>query len=183
VIRLPHRSVTRFFIPLIDVLTLLFCIFLVMPMVGQSEGQTDAARADRERQLNAELELLRSQQPDLSRRLQEELERLRREKVQALKERLAVRVLQIDASTGKLYYLDPDRVEIRNQADARELIDRDRRQRSVGQRELYYLILYPRDRKSDYPTEGQRQDYERWFDGVALAFDVPGAAPEGGKRP
>jgi hypothetical protein len=184
VIVLPQRSVTFFFVPLIDVLILLFCIFLVMPLVGQAESEADiAARLEKERLLNKELEDLRQQQPDLSRRLQDELERLRREKVQALKDRLAVRVLEIDGKTGKLYYLDPDRVEIRNQADARELIERDRRQRGVGQRELYYLILYPRDRKSDYPTEGQRQDYERWFDGVALAFDVPGSAAEGGKRP
>ncbi len=183
-IRLPHRSVTRFFIPLIDVLTLLFCIFLVMPMVGQSETDQDAAaRAERERQLNEELKTLRREQPDLSRRLQEELDRLRHDKVQALKERLAVRVLEIDGSTGKLYYRDPDRLEIRNQADAREMIDRDRRQRAAAQRELYYLILYPRDRNSNFPTEGQRQSYERWFDGVALAFDIPGAVPEGRKRP
>jgi hypothetical protein len=175
--------VTRFFIPLIDVLTLLFAIFLVMPMVGQAESEADAAaRAERERQLNDELEALRRQQPDLSRRLQDELDRLRREKVQALKERLAVRVLEIDGATGKLFYRDPDRVEIRNQADARELIERDQRLRGAGQRELYYLILYPRDRRSGYPTVGQRQDYERWFEGVALAFDVPGSAPEGGKR-
>jgi hypothetical protein len=174
--------VTRFFIPLIDVLILLFAIFLVMPLVG-SEVETDAARAEKDQQLKAELDALRSKQPELSRRLQDELERLRNEKVQALKERLAVRVLEIDGSTGKLYFNDPDRVEIRNQADARELIERDRRARGTSQRELYYLILYPRDRKSAYPTEGQRQDYERWFDGVALAFDIPGAAPEGGKRP
>ncbi|MGH9675903.1 MAG: hypothetical protein ACRD36_02275 [Candidatus Acidiferrum sp.] len=185
-IRLPQRSVTRFFIPLIDVLTLLFCIFLVMPIVSQSDldarGEA-AARAEEVRQLNEELDRLRQAQPDLSRRLREELERLRKEKVQALKDRLAVRVLEIDGATGKLYYRDPDRVEIRNQADARALIDRDRREHGVGQRELYYLILYPRDRNSDYPTVGQRQKYERWFDGVALAFDVPGAAANGGKQP
>ena len=29
-IKMPHRNVTRFFIPLIDVLILLFCIFLLM---------------------------------------------------------------------------------------------------------------------------------------------------------
>ena len=36
-IQLPQRSVTRFFIPLIDVLTLLFCIFLVMPLAQNNE--------------------------------------------------------------------------------------------------------------------------------------------------
>ena len=183
VIHLPRRSVTRFFIPLIDVLTLLFAIFLVMPMVGQSESEADAAaRLERERQLNQELDTLRQQQPDLSKRLREELDRLRQEKVQALQQRLALRVLEIDSTTGKLYYRDPDRVEVRNQADARELIDRDRNRRGTGQKELYYLILYPRDRGTSYPTISQRQDYERWFEGVALAFDVPGAAPGGGER-
>ena len=36
---MPRRSVTRFFIPLIDVLILMFCIFLLMPFVkATSEG-------------------------------------------------------------------------------------------------------------------------------------------------
>ena len=43
-------------------------------------------------------------------------------KIQVLKERLTVRVLEIDGTTGKLYVSDPDRVEIRNQADAAALI-------------------------------------------------------------
>ena len=48
-IQLPRRSVTRFFIPLIDVLTLLFCIFLMMPAVKKSDeaeaaGPEDAAQ-------------------------------------------------------------------------------------------------------------------------------------------
>ena len=30
----PKRAVTRFFVPLIDVLILLFCIFLLMPFVA-----------------------------------------------------------------------------------------------------------------------------------------------------
>ena len=38
-IHMPHRSVTRFFIPLIDVLILLFCIFLLMPYVKLVEGE------------------------------------------------------------------------------------------------------------------------------------------------
>ena len=40
-LKMPQRSVTRFFIPLIDVLTLLFCIFLVMPLA------TDAREANK----------------------------------------------------------------------------------------------------------------------------------------
>ena len=37
-IEMPRRSVTRFFIPMIDVLTLLFCIYLLMPMVSEADG-------------------------------------------------------------------------------------------------------------------------------------------------
>ena len=43
-IEMPQRSVTRFFIPLIDVLTLLFCIYLLMPVVeGTGEPAKDSA--------------------------------------------------------------------------------------------------------------------------------------------
>jgi hypothetical protein len=187
VIRLPQRSVTRFFIPLIDVLTLLFCIFLVMPIISvpedQRSGDAAAAREEEVRRLKEDLERLRQQSPDLSERLQAELERLRREKIQTLKERIALRVLEIDATTGKLYYRDPERVEVRDQADALRLIDRDRRERGVGRRELYYVILYPRDPNSSYPTQAQRRAYENWFSGVALAFDVPGSGPAEGRGP
>src|SRR5438067_4217840 len=41
-IQMPRRSVTRFFIPLIDVLTLLFCIFLLMPLVKATEESPEA---------------------------------------------------------------------------------------------------------------------------------------------
>jgi hypothetical protein len=179
-IRLPQRSVTRFFIPLIDVLTLLFCIFLLMPLVATPEGAADENRAREEqrlRDLERELERKRAA-GELTQELRDEVERLRKEKVKALQERLAVRVLEIDGATGKLYYRDLDSVEIRNQADARDLIDRDRRERGVKQRELYYLILYPRDRSSPYPTRGQREQYDRWFEGVALGYDIPGKGPD-----
>src|SRR5690349_6560295 len=116
-IQLPRRSVTRFFIPLIDVLTLLFCIFLLMPLVKKADGEApeegkattappgstepdkpaDAVRLERERQ---------------------ELERIRKERIETLQHRLAVHVLEIDGATGKLFEMGPERVEIARQADA-----------------------------------------------------------------
>jgi hypothetical protein len=180
-IRLPQRSVTRFFIPLIDVLTLLFAIFLLLPLVESPEQAGAASRAqdeERLRQLERELQRQQAAGGELARDLREEIERLRQEKGKALQERLAVRVLEIDGASGKLYYRDPERVEITNEADAHSLIERDRRERGVQQRELYYLILYPRDRTSPYPTRGQREQYDRWFAGVALGYDVPGQGPE-----
>ena len=179
-IHLPRRSVTRFFIPLIDVLTLLFCIFLLMPMVTPAEG-TAGTPADAQKQRDAARHPSEGEQ--LTPELRRELQRLREDKMKVLEQRLLIRVLEIDPGSGKLYVNDPERIEVRNQADARELVARDAGGAGAEGKEVYYLILYPRDRKSAYPTEGQRQDYERWFDGVALAFDIPGAAPEGGKRP
>lgn len=185
-LELPQRSVTRFFIPMIDVLTLLFCIYLLMPMVGQpGEAESEAERRAREqrlRELEAELAKKGGVGEAIPARLREEIERLRKEKIEALRNRLLVRVLEIDASSGKLYYRDPDRIEIHDQADAHRLIERDRQSQGLAKRELYYLILYPRDRASAYPTVEQRRSYDRWFEGVALGYDIPGAPPPAHKE-
>ena len=54
-LEMPCRSVTRFFIPLIDVLILLFCIFLMMPAVKRTaEAEVGATAPSQEKQ--AELE-------------------------------------------------------------------------------------------------------------------------------
>jgi hypothetical protein len=72
-IQMPQRSVTRFFIPLIDVLTLLFCIYLLMPIVKPSEdgngaeGSSDAKLSADERR---ELERLRREKQDLKDRVE-----------------------------------------------------------------------------------------------------------------
>jgi hypothetical protein len=181
-IELPRRSVTRFFIPLIDVLTLLFCIFLVLPL-AKEPGDTSADVAVLEERLRAkeeEVERLRQSGRDLPHELRDEIEKLRQEKGKALEKRLAVRVLEIDSDTGKLYYRDPERILIPDEAAAHALIESDRRK--LGQKELYYLILYPRSRSSTYPTVGQRERYDRWFAGVALGYDIPGVSA-GGAQP
>jgi hypothetical protein len=164
-IRLPQRSVTRFFIPLIDVLILLFCIFLLLPLVEKPDkAGAGPQSSEEERQLEA--------------------------KAKALSDWLAVRVLEIDPKTGKLYYTQRrGRVEVSSAAKARELIEGDRGRLAEGdrgkpgeqQRELYYLILYPRDRKSPYPTVEQEDNYDRWFKGVALGYDIPGKGPAEGE--
>lgn len=182
-IHLPHRSVTRFFIPLIDVMTLLFCIFLLMPIVeGGPSGDRaapgtppTAALSEQERK---ELEELRGKVErleaagGLSARERRELERIRREKIQELQKRLAIRVLEIDENNGKLYYYDPDRVEITSEADAHDLIRRERQR--AGNREVFFLFLYPR-RITGFPAKEQDQQYDRWFEGVAHGKDNPRA--------
>ena len=39
-VQMPHRSVTRFFIPMIDVLILLFSIYLLMPLASKSDAES-----------------------------------------------------------------------------------------------------------------------------------------------
>jgi hypothetical protein len=183
-IRTPRRSVTRFFIPLIDVLTLLFAIFLLMPLFKSGDAAADPERLVREerlRQLEGEVERLRRLGSTTPADLEKEIERLRQERIKDLQARLVVRVLETDPETGRLFYYDPERAEVRNEADARALIDRDRREH--GGRDLLYLILVPRVNETGLPTGRQREQYVKWFEGVALRFEAAGSPPGGGKRP
>jgi hypothetical protein len=173
-IQLPRRSVTRFFIPLIDVLTLLFCIFLLMPLVkATGEGDEASGGTAAETAKPGPPPRAAEERPDAEevRRQRQELERLRSEKIDTLQQRLFIRVLEIDADTGKLYYQEPEeRLEIANQEDAVRLIARHRRE--AGTRELYYLFLFPR-KLTGYPEQKQVRSYEGWFRGVAHGIDNP----------
>lgn len=189
-IQMPRRSVTRFFIPLIDVLTLMFCIYLLMPVIkpaaGAAEGDEAAGPADA--RLSAEerreLDRLRRERrawQDLSRLQQErdalrqQLARLQREKTDTLQQQLAVRVLQI-GDEGRLYYYDARRPKDRRvevtAANVRDFV-RQMKQETVG-RELYLLILYPRPEAGipAYPLQAQREEYDRWFQGVPHGYDL-----------
>jgi hypothetical protein len=165
-IQMPHRSVTRFFIPLIDVLTLLFGIFLLSPMVKKG---SDAAET-----------------------LQDQVKRLEREKTELTKERdqllaeakggakevlksTGARVLEIDPTDGHLFYRDPNKIDIRDEPAARRLIDQDRRERPEGTRDTIYIILFPREPDNPYPLVGQKERYTEWFKGVPLRYDNPNA--------
>src|SRR4051794_31776978 len=108
-IEMPKRSVTRFFIPLIDVMTLLFCIYLLMPLVsnpGEGGESSPAALEQQVRELRAELERRDRAENELRDTLRREIEALRKEKIETLQKRLAVRVLEIDGGSGKLYSRD-----------------------------------------------------------------------------
>jgi hypothetical protein len=190
-IQLPRRSVTRFFIPLIDVLTLLFCIFLLMPLIkptgeasdspelaagGSSSWRATGRAAGEVPEMRRPTSDPGMEQAERERLRQErlELEQIRKEKVEALQQRLFIRVLEIDADTGKLFWQEgDDRLEIGSQDEALKLISRHRAE--AGKRELYYLFLYPR-RLTGYPEEGQVRKYESWFKGVAHGIDNPRAA-------
>ncbi len=132
-IQMPKRSVTRFFIPLIDVLTLLFCIFLLMPMVksaGEAAEETqppaDEPMMADERQ---ELEQLRRERKAWLEwnRLQEEVRLLAAKRREAFEQSLFLRVLEI-GDEGKLFFYDSSlekdrRVEI-TKDNVEKLIER-----------------------------------------------------------
>jgi hypothetical protein len=184
-IQFPRRSVTRFFIPLIDVLILLFCIFLLMPMVKpKGAGAALEELSERLRFAEDEAARLRDQGGTVPPDLLEQIKKLQEERIKALQQYLAVRVLEIDGTTGKLYRNAPTRSEIGDEAAAQRVVDDDRRDLEAG-KELYYLILYPRDPSSPYPTRGQREAFDHWFQNVAHGYDIPGIGPgtQGGGTP
>jgi hypothetical protein len=165
-LQMPRRSVTRFFIPLIDVLTLLFCIFLMMPAVKRTAEAGNRELAQREQNLQKR-----------EKELRQETGALRRQTTQQVLKNLAPRILEIDESNGKLLYRDPRTptkpVEISSEADARELIRRDEKGPG-GPDSVYYVIRYPLDPNSDYPRSGVPAEYLRWFAGVPLEFEWAG---------
>ncbi len=189
-IQMPRRSVTRFFIPLIDVMTLLFCIFLLMPIFNravQEQEQGPSASVDRVRldldrdQLLArfraaerQIKQLQDQDPE-SGKLRAELERLKKERAKPLQERYAIFVLGIDAGDGSLFYYDPtnagEKRVIDSNTKAQSLIEQQRKH--AGRREPFFLFQLPRQ-KSPFPQVKQRKQYEAWFQDVPHGFDIPG---------
>ncbi|MCI0701013.1 MAG: hypothetical protein L0241_08015 [Planctomycetia bacterium] len=166
----PRRAVTRFFIPLIDVLILLFCIFLLMPFVSgpPSTEPIDAKPPDPKEKLPTDV-------GELQRQLIEARDRLARmEKANraSVSERLSVRILDIDENTGTLYYFDPDRIDIRTEAEALRLIadQRNIATKAGGVKELLFVFRYPR-KQTGFPTAPQVQEIERWFRDVPHMFD------------
>ncbi|MFO0823282.1 MAG: hypothetical protein U0792_09200 [Gemmataceae bacterium] len=169
----PRKSVTRFFIPLIDVLILLFCIFLLMPFVSEPDTPEPGPNP---KETTAEDKL-----PDdvkmLQKMLKEErlkVARMEKEKFAKLTDRLAVRVLEIDPNNGTLFYYDPAREDIKTDADAERLIRKQKDLASAGGgvKDVFFLILYPR-RASAYPTAAQVEQIRRWFKDVPSGFDIP----------
>lgn len=188
-IAMPKRSVTRFFIPLIDVLLLLFCIFLLMPLANEedlkksqesSQNLTeDVESLERELQaLREQLQRYRDLEPKLKdlQQLQEELERLKQAAKKSLQERAAFQVIDVDGKTGSIYFYDPakadmPRVPLDSESAVKDLIERHKRE-NPG-RDLYYFFLYPRP-ETGFPTLTQERTFQRWFRAVAHSLKEAG---------
>lgn len=158
----PRRAVTRFFVPFIDVLILLFGIFLLMPFVSGNPAAETAEPPKAEPK-----EALPTDVRELQRRVAEAESRLvRMEKAGQARvtDRLMVRVLHTDRKDGTLYYFDPDRQEIRTEADAQRLIKRQEAlaMKGGGVKDLFFLILQP-EKQLGFPTKEQVAQIHHWF--------------------
>lgn len=192
-IQLPRRSVTRFFIPLIDVLTLLFCIFLLMPMSGlvlpadeEGEGQPgedgprglsvterrELQRLRREKQQWRDLEGLRRERRDI----EELLRQLRHERLETLHQRFVVRTLQM-GDDGRLFWYDSRRDTERTMRLTRGNVAEflTNQKETASGKEVYYLLMYPRPESGlpSYPLRRQREEYDEWFRDVPHGYDIP----------
>jgi hypothetical protein len=186
-IHMPRRSVTRFFVPLIDVLILLFCIFLLMEFnTGTKyeqqtidvETQSTKAQLTEEALLSRtkELQVLEERLQKLEEnplgaellRAQEEIDRMRKEldrlKSIGLQDRAAFRVLHINGKDGTLFYYDDETsdkpITLPDAKAAKALIERH--QKEAKGREVYYYFMPPRP-AAGYPTAGQNRTYKQWF--------------------
>jgi hypothetical protein len=174
-IKMPHRSVTRFFIPLIDVLLLTFGVFLLMPIAAETELEEQREQAAEKGESAAglqtalqdrlkELYKLEELRPDLERvaDLKKEIDLLRALAQKSVQQSLMVKVIEF-GDKGALFYYDPAHAEqqvtpIADAQAAHALIAQHRKD-SQG-RNVYYQFLR---RRGPFPTVGQGRLYREWF--------------------
>jgi len=177
-IRMPRRSVTRFFIPLIDVLILLFCIFLLLEYNSESKFDQQSADVELQAALDArniqvlierdkEFEKYEKLLPQLTEleKLRDEVERLRGVNQQNLQDRAMVMIIDINSSDGSISWYDESSAEtpILKIADAKSATKLfDRHIQEAKGREVYYYFMPPRPLRG-YPTVKQMRTYKDWF--------------------
>jgi hypothetical protein len=176
-LEMPRRSVTRFFIPLIDVLTLLFCVFLVMPLAKGTGDDPTQNSAEELKKLQAELDRLHGLGADQPEKIRKELEELRKAKMEVVKDRIVPHILEINNDDGELYIQEPDGPVKIDKDKAQEMIREDRKKYG-DKTEILYVLQYPRQRPRKHPNFADMDKYKELFAGAALK---PEAAP--GKGP
>jgi hypothetical protein len=181
--QMPKRSVTRFFIPMVDVMTLLFSMFLLMPIVEKASKEERAQAINPEQEKKDDIESLKK---ELNARL-DEIEELRdyREKgltleqlkeatrelkqdiVKHLNRRIAVFIINVEIKGGKaeLSYKEPgmegEPIILDQEVKVKRMI-RDHRELLEGtEKEPYYYFQGAR------LNIGEVQRYEKWFNAAA----------------
>ena len=176
-IEMPNRSVTRFFVPFIDVMMLMFSLFLLLPNVQdetEPEPKQDEKKKeslDRIKELQKANELLAVEKEDLKNKLTQ----LRLKSFNELKK--DIRFLYIDPINGEVSYHDPHDLKnpktiINSAQDARDLIDRLSKQ--AKSKELFYAFMLPPPGVSaGFPNDRQLTQLRQWFAQVANSLPPP----------
>jgi regulator of replication initiation timing len=201
---MPRRSITRFFIPLIDVLILLFCIFLLLEYNSESKSdekfdqqtvQAEIAgiksKALEEALANSgkELQKLEDLRPELdkvgdlreeNRILKAENERLRGKR-KKLEDIFLVHRIDVDVVKGSISWLDETNaadpvLKIEDAETARKLIGRHRKEASG--RGLVYKFVTPFGKPGKRPNPQEWKMYESWFEGVDHDIPITAAPPK-----
>ena len=189
-IRMPQRNVTRFIIPLIDVLILLFCIFLLMEFNTASKADEESEKvAEKSFEIDIleselftrakELQQFEELRPQLTEmaKMRDELEKLRAETQQVLKKRVYVRTIDYDGKDGSISFYDetsPDQpvYKITDAGSAKKLIERHKEEAAAKGRTLYYQFMLPRPYRFIFPNVNQKSQYAKWFKGTANSLEV-----------
>jgi hypothetical protein len=167
----PKRSVTRFFIPLIDVLILLFCIFLLMPFMNEPGN---AASRDVLEPKRTAPSVMDKEMAGMRLKLEgarHEIERLQQEQKG---DELSLFVLDIDSKNGNLFFYQNGKVvEVADVRTAQHLID-DQKRLAGPRKKPFFVILLPRsDPGSGFPNLDQLYKYHVWFKDEPHRFDNP----------
>jgi hypothetical protein len=190
----PKRSVTRFFIPLIDVLILLFCMFLLIPFADkEAVGSTKLTRGEVEQlrqkiasleQKIIELEAMKTSDSKLVERIAE----LEDQALQNIADRVVIKTFNVHPLTGELSYLDaPDGgrqrlVALKDAEAADKLITRHIAELIGGdkKKELKYLLLRPQG--SLAPDAELEEEYRtKWFRRVKMEIQTVPLPPGTGE--
>ncbi|MCI0463590.1 MAG: hypothetical protein L0Z62_42180 [Gemmataceae bacterium] len=179
-IQLPRRSITRYFIPLIDVLLLMFCVFLLLPVVNESlppDAQTPRRKIDLKEFDDLKAELAR---------LKADLKGLKLPDKASQRPAPEIRTLEVDPKDGRLFFVKAGKAgqlferEYLNDSEAVQRLAREQRRQlrlrfpdEQTRPELHFLIVTPRV-DSAFPNQGQVEQYKQWFAGVSYSIDWPG---------
>ncbi len=175
----PGHSPFRFLIPLIDVLLVLFGLFMIVQVMQKApKDENEKVTQNPEKMLSHTLdnahqvEELRKKLKDLTQKLASERESLRFTSSMELSGMLAVSVIQIHPGDGHLFLDDGQTIRTEAQAHAYIEADRARQSNTVAgaEKKLVYLLRFPRT-ESLFPTRKQEREYQRWFKGTVLSSD------------
>jgi hypothetical protein len=178
-IKMPRRNVTRFFIPLIDVLILLFCIFLLMEFNSDKEVNEQVVVLEEQstsidgledllKRRTEELQRFEEDRPRLNElaKLRKELKDLKGASQQDLRHQWYFRIIDIKADDGSISFYDDKRPKkptvIDSEKAAKELIGRHLKE--ANGRKVFYYFQYPRGELA-LVSGGQIEDYHSWFKG------------------